>query len=504
LKRKNYYNRRSFIEKLGATAAALPLLNTKSFSQEKIDPVPEIFDQSSAPNIIFILSDDHRYDLMEFMGKVKFLKTPGMNKMAEKGAHIQQAFVTTSLCSPSRASVLTGLYSHKHGVVDNDSPVAEHNIFFPEYLQKRGYETAFIGKWHMGGDSDEPRKGFDKWISFKGQGVYIDPLLNIDGQHVQREGYITDILTQYAIDYIKQKNNNQDKPFFLYLSHKAVHAEFIPAERHKDIYKNEEVEHPSTMANTPENYKNKPNWVKEQRYGWHGVDYMYQGELGISFDDFYRRYCETLLALDEGITAVLNTLEQTGLDKSTIVFYMGDNGFSLGEHGLIDKRHMYEESIRVPLLVYAPGFIREGTKISELIQNIDIAPTILNMAGIKTPEHMDGKSFLPLLKGEKINWRDSIFYEYFWERPFPHTPTVFGIRTKKYKYMTYHGIWDKDELYDIENDPEEKNNLIDMPEHKKLVRELNKKIYDWLSSTNGMQIPLRRDIGWRADKRKPH
>src|SRR5690606_34697438 len=307
-----------------------------------------------------------------------------------------------------------------------------HNIFFPEYLQKRGYETAFIGKWHMGGDSDEPRKGFDKWISFKGQGVYIDPLLNIDGQHVQREGYITDILTQYAIDYIKQKNNNQDKPFFLYLSHKAVHAEFIPAERHKDIYKNEEVEHPSTMANTPENYKNKPNWVKEQRYGWHGVDYMYQGELGISFDDFYRRYCETLLALDEGITAVLNTLEQTGLDKSTIVFYMGDNGFSLGEHGLIDKRHMYEESIRVPLLVYAPGFIREGTKISELIQNIDIAPTILNMAGIKTPEHMDGKAFLPLLKGEKINWRDSIFYEYFWERPFPHTPTVFGIRTKKY------------------------------------------------------------------------
>lgn len=509
---KKNYTRRKFIKSTGTAAAAISFFNSSAFPESNQIKEPEIeFIQNKIipekPNIIFILSDDHRYDFMGFMLNEEsantpgFLETPAMDKMAEEGAHIKNAFVTTALCSPSRASVLTGMYSHRHGVVDNDSPVPPHNIFFPEYLQKAGYETAFMGKWHMGSNSAEPRKGFDKWISFKGQGVYTDPLLNIDGKEVQREGYITDILTEYAVDYIKEKSSGK-KPFFLYLSHKAVHAEFIPAERHKGKYAGEKVVHPDTMANTEENYKDKPLWVKEQRYGWHGVDYMYHGELNEDFDGFYKRYCETLLALDEGIGTVLKSIEENNLHESTIVFYMGDNGFSLGEHGLIDKRHMYEESMRVPLLVYSPGLIKEGMKVTELIQNIDIAPTILEMAGIKPPENMDGKSFLPLLKGQEIKLRDEVFYEYYWERPFPHTPTVFGVRTRKYKYMTYHGIWDIDELYDIENDPHEKNNLINDPSYQDLKKELNKKVYDWLESTGGMQIPLRRDIGWRADKRK--
>lgn len=508
-KNEHEFTRRKFIQKITMSAAALPLINATGLANNQNNFTESITThqkQGKKPNIIFILSDDHRYDFMSFMRTIpgtatpEFLKTPNLDRMANEGAHIQNAFVTTSLCSPSRASVLTGLYSHKHGVVDNDSPDSPQNVFFPEYLQKNGYETAFIGKWHMGNESDEPRKGFDKWISFKGQGVYNDPLLNIDGKHVQREGYITDILTGYAVDYLKQK---REEPFLLYLSHKVVHAEFIPAERHKGKYKNEEVIHPSTMANAEENFSDKPKWVSEQRYGWHGVDYMYHGELGISFDDFYRRYCETLLALDEGIGSVLNTLVETGLDQSTVVFYMGDNGFSLGEHGLIDKRHMYEESMRIPLLVYAPEFLKPGTKVPELVQNIDIAPTILGLAGIETPKHMDGKSFLPLLKGEKVEWRDSVFYEYFWERTFPHTPTMFGIRTNKFKYVTYHGVWDIDELYDIENDPEEKSNLINKAEYQNLIKEFNKKVYDWLESTDGMQILLKRDVGWRADKRKP-
>lgn len=514
-KGKHNYTRRKFIEKIGVSAAALPFVSSVPLAEDsalkKINPQPEFLPGPETPNVIFILSDDHRYDFMGFMSKKTksgntpaFLETPNMDRMAEEGAHVQNAFVTTALCSPSRASVLTGMYSHKHGVVDNDSPVSEDNVFFPEYLQKRGYETAFIGKWHMGNISDEPRKGFDKWISFKGQGVYNDPLMNVDGKQVQREGYITDILTEYAVEYLKQKEDQKnEKPFFLYLSHKAVHAEFIPAERHKGKYKNEKIEYPGTMADTEKNFADKPKWVREQRYGWHGVEYMYHGELGVGFDDFYRMYCETLLALDEGIGSVINTLKETGLDKSTIVFYMGDNGFSLGEHGLIDKRHMYEESMHVPLLVYAPGYIKPGVKISELIQNIDIAPTILELAGIKSPDHIDGNSFVPLLKGEQVNWRDEVFYEYFWERSFPHTPTVFGVRTLKYKYMTYHGIWDVDELYDIENDPEEKHNLIKAPEHQELIKQLNAKVYNWLESTEGLQIHLRKDIGWRADQRKP-
>jgi len=520
MKNKKSCSRRKFVETLGVSAAALPLLGVKGLVHDLESPLPpfakggrkeedtkegkeyseaEFIQGAKTPNVIFILSDDHRYDFMGFMGKPEFLKTPGMDKMAGEGAHIQNAFVTTALCSPSRASVLTGMFSHRHGVVDNDSPIPPHNVFFPEYLQQRGYETGFIGKWHMGAESDEPRKGFDKWISFRGQGVYNDPLLNIDGRQVQHKGYITDILTGYAVDFIKQK---RDKPFFLYLSHKAVHAEFIPAPRHKGKFEKEKIDYPLTMENTKENFADKPDWVKEQRYGTHGVDFMYEGNLKETFDGFYKRYCETLLALDEGIEKVIDTLEKSDLIKSTVVFYMGDNGFSLGEHGLIDKRHMYEESMRVPLLVYSPGLIKPGIKIPELIQNIDIAPTILELAGIKSPGNMDGRSFVPLLKEEKVSWRDEVFYEYFWERPFPHTPTVFGVRTKKYKYMTYHGIWDIDELYDIEKDPEERYNLIKDPSHQGLIKDLNKKVYDWLESTDGMQIPLRKDIGWRADKRR--
>ena len=293
--KKSNYTRRKFIEKVGASAVALPFVNTFSFPQEKTNPEIEFNPDSKTPNIIFILSDDHRYDFMSFMGKPKFLETPNMDKMAREGAHIQNAFVTTALCSPSRASILTGMFSHKHQVVDNDSPVPPDNIFFPEYLQQRGYETAFMGKWHMGSNSDEPRKGFDKWISFRGQGVYNDPVLNIDGKEVKREGYITDILTEYAVDFVKHKRdpaNGTGKPFFLYLSHKAVHAEFIPAERHKGKYANEKIDYPDTMADTEENYADKPRWVKEQRNSWHGVDFLYHGAM--QFDDFYRNYCETL------------------------------------------------------------------------------------------------------------------------------------------------------------------------------------------------------------------
>ena len=441
-------------------------------------------------NIIFILSDDHRYDAMGFLGKYDFLKTPNMDKLAKEGAYIKNAFVCTSLCSPSRATILTGLYAHEHGVVDNQSPVREDLVYFPQYLQQTGYETAFIGKWHMGemqGD-DNPRKGFDKWISFKGQGQYFDPELNIDGKRIKRKGYITDILTDYAIKWMKKK---RDKPFFLYLSHKAIHALFRPDKKDLGKFDNVKVPHPANMANTEENYKGKPRWVKEQRYSWHGVDYMYYGEY--DFDTFFKRYCETLLSLDRNIGKIINYVEDNNLSKNTVIMYMGDNGFVFGEHGLIDKRHMYEESIRVPLLAYSPGTIKPGTVVTENVQNIDIAPTILNIAGAKIPKNMRGHSFYPLLEGKNIDWQNDVYYEYYWERAFPQTPTTFGLRTDKYKYIYYYGIWDTNELYDMQNDPAEMHNLIDCPDYKKLVKSMNKKVFDWLEKTNGLQIPLRRD-----------
>jgi len=448
-------------------------------------------------NIVFILSDDHRYDFMGFLGKPAFLETPNLDRLALEGAHIRNAFVSTSLCSPSRASILTGQFSHHHGVVDNNTDIAPGTVFFPQYLQKAGYETAFFGKWHMGHDSDEPRPGFDRWVSFRGQGEYFDCELNVDGTRVKPKGYITDILTDYAIEWLRQKRS---KPFFLYLSHKAVHSDFEPAPRHRGKYASRAVEYPASMANSEDNYRGKPRWVKEQRGSYHGVDFIYNGQM--DFDTLYRRYCETLLGLDESIGRILKTLEELEVLNSTLVIYMGDNGFSLGEHGLIDKRQMYEESMRVPLLAFSPGQIPPGTKVTALVQNIDIAPTILEAAGLKQPQRMDGRSFLPLLLGKSMPWRDAVFYEYYWEPNYPQTPTVHGVRTERYKYIRYYGLWDIDEFYDLRDDPQELHNLIRDPASQHLVKDLNRRLFDWLEQTGGMQIPMRRDRGVREDRRK--
>ncbi|MEM8568622.1 MAG: sulfatase [Bacteroidota bacterium] len=454
-------------------------------------------------NVVFILSDDHRYDFMGFTGKVPFLKTPNMDRMAREGTHIQNAFVTTSLCSPSRASILTGQFSHRHQVIDNQSAIADSSTFFPQYLENAGYETAFFGKWHMGEHHARPRKGFTHWESFKGQGVYYNPTLNINGEEKSfgDSTYITDLLTEHAVDWIKGRD--KEKPFFMYLSHKGVHSEFEPAQRHDDNYKNEAPSYPITMF--PDNvtkdtydFENVPEWVKKQRYSWHGVDYMYHGQM--DFDTFYRKYTETLLSVDESIGEVISALEREGVLENTLVFYMGDNGFSFGEHGLIDKRQAYEESIRVPMLAFGGGKLLAEDSVEQLIQNIDIGPTVLAMAGLQKPPNMDGESFLQILKGETpAGWRERIYYEYFWERPFPQTPTVHAVRTDKYKFIRYYGLWDLNELYDLENDPYETQNLIRSPQHQEIAKKLRNDIFDWLEETGGMQIPLKRDRGVRFD-----
>ncbi len=463
-------------------------------------------------NVVFILADDHRYDAMGFMGKFKGLKTPNMDKMASGGAHIKNAFVATALCSPSRATILTGLYPHAHTVVDNQSPVPASLRFFPEYLQKAGYQTAFLGKWHMGAEGEQKQKGFDHWVSFRGQGVYYNPTLFINGQTktYKDSSYVTDLLTDHAIAFLEDRN--KAKPFFVYLSHKGVHDDFQAAKRHKGLYKNLVFEAPPSMFITatdtakyldlwkeknnlnsqggfPVNQSDIPQWVRHQRYSWHGVDYMYHGAR--TFMDFYPDYLETLMGVDESIGKVLQYLQKNDLLKNTVVFYMGDNGFSFGEHGLIDKRHAYEESMRVPLLVYAPSFIAPKTGVEQVIQNVDIAPTIMDMAGVQKPAQLQGSSFLPLLKNQTIAWRDRAFYEYYWEYDFPQTPSMFAVRTDQYKYIYNYGVWDTNELYDLKADPYEMNNLIRKPEHAQRALGFRKEIFDWLENTGGLQIPLR-------------
>ncbi len=475
-------------------------------------------------NVIFILADDHRYDFMGFTGKVPWLKTPNMDRLAKEGAYFKNAFVTTSLCSPSRASILTGLFSHSHKVVDNQAPLPDDLIFFPQYLQQAGYQTSFFGKWHMGNDSDKPRPGFNHWESFKGQGVYYNPTLNINGKQVSYNDstYISDLLTEHAVTWLKQRD--KQKPFFLYLSHKAVHAEFMPAKRHMGNYKNEPIMLPPSFRTSDSQVKGKqsinasierevsnneplkgeayygkgrtPDWQKMQRESWHGVDYMYHGK--ISFPDFYRRYCETLLGVDESVGAILDYLDKNGLAEETMVIYMGDNGFSFGEHGLIDKRHFYEESVKVPFLIRCPEIFGGSKMMEPMIQNIDVAPTILAVAGIEKPDNFQGQSILPLLNEKEYRWRDKIFYEYYWEYDFPQTPTMHGVRTDRYKLIRYHGIWDTNEFYDLQEDPHEMNNLIASPEHQELIETLTTDIYNWLESTDGMQIPLKRTVKKRS------
>lgn len=467
-------------------------------------------------NVIFILSDDHRYDYMGFLNTVPWLQTPNMDFIAANGAHVRNAFVTTSLSSPSRASILTGLFSHEHTVVDNVAPVPEGLTFFPQYLRQAGYTTAFFGKWHMGDTDDSPQPGFDHWESFEGQGTYYNVKMNVNGREVvyPEQAYVTDLLTDHALEFIAE---NREKPFFVYLSHKAVHDPFAASDEHEGIYADKRIPKPANFdtptyglhavpsknadgqpAKGSEWYGRDrlPDWVKEQRESWHGVDYSYFGRT--DWETEARRYCQCLTSMDASIGRILEYLREQGMDRNTLVIYMGDNGFCWGEHGLIDKRTFYEASVRVPMLAYCPELIEPGTVVEEMVQNIDIAPTVMEACGIDKAPQMRGRSIVPLLAGEKVaDWRERIYYEYYWEYDFPQTPTTFGVRTDRYKYIRYHGIWDTNEFYDLKNDPGETRNLIADPAYQPMIEQLTEDLYTWLEETGGMNIPLKRTVKHR-------
>ncbi|MCT8002696.1 sulfatase [Sphingomonas sanguinis] len=445
-------------------------------------------------NILVVLTDDHRYDAMGFMKAQDFGDTPTLDRLAREGTHFRNAFVTTALCSPSRASIFTGLYAHQHKVVDNNHPIPPGLIFYPEYLQAAGYDTAFIGKWHMGDDGDGPQPGFDHWVSFKGQGSYLPSAdgLNVNGRHVPQKGYITDELTDYAIDWIGKRPKG--RPWMMHLAHKAVHSEFIPAERHKGRYDKETFCSPASMA---PNAPGRPMWVENQRNSWHGVGYPYHGTLDIG--DYYKRYMETLLAVDEGLARIMDLLEQRGELDDTLILYLGDNGFMFGEHGLIDKRTAYEESMRIPMLARCPALFPAGSVVEQVVANIDIAPTLLAAAGLRAPDGMAGANALPLVRDANAPWRDELLYEYYWERNFPQTPTVHALREDRYKYMHFHGIWDIDELYDLAEDPHETNNLVASPGHEDLAARMSGKLFALLEQSHGMAIPLSADAGQRNE-----
>ncbi len=396
------------------------------------------------PNFLFILTDDQRWDSLGAAGH-PVLTTPGMDRVAREGALFANAFCTTALCSPSRASFLTGCYARRHGVKDNSTPLPPGAATFGTLLREAGYQTAHIGKWHMDGMIERP--GFDFSVTFQGQGTYTDPPLRFNGEERKVSGYLTDLLTDYAAEWLERP---RQQPFCMYFGHKACHLPVVPAARHRDAFPDARLPVPASAADT---LAGKPEWVKRRR----------EGKTGVlnhpNYDLNHRNYLRTLLAVDESVKRLLETLERRGRLDSTVVVFAGDNGFFHGEHGLTNKRAMYEEDIRIPFLMRYPRLVRAGTVVREMALNIDMAPTFLELAGVKAPARIEGRSLVPLLAGRERALRERFLYEYYREESFGDTPSIEGIRTRRWKYIRYPGTREIDELYDLQSDPHEMHNL---------------------------------------------
>lgn len=423
------------------------------------------------PNIVFILMDDLRWDELGCSGH-PFVRTPNIDRIAREGARFGNAFATTPLCSPSRASILTGLYPHSHGVRDNtNNDARSHRLeTFLLLLKRAGYVTAFIGKWHMGTD-DTPRPGIDRWVSFKGQGRYIDPELNVDGKIEKSHGYATDLLNERAIEFIQRPH---DGPFALYLSHKAVHPEleqradgsisdptastFLPAERHRNVYADAVV-------------RRRPNALIERIEGKPAL--MRQigklpplGRATGTPPSVIRDRLRMLMAAEEGVGRIMQTLAERKLLDQTLIVFTSDHGYFYGEHGLsVERRLAYEEAIRIPLLMRYPPLIRAGTEIDAFALTIDLAPTFLELGGESASRALHGRSLVPLLKGEKAMLRPSFLIEYFSDTVFERIQRMGyrAVRNGRWKYIQYTELQGMDELYDLEQDPYEMRNRVDDP-----------------------------------------
>lgn len=446
------------------------------------------FSQGNRPNIVFILLDDLRWDALGCTGH-PVQKTPNIDRIAAEGANFRNAFVATPLCSPSRASFLTGLYPHYHRVVNNDNhgmgEVSHALVTFPRILHEHGYDTAFIGKWHMGND-DTQRIGFDHWISFHGQGAYIDPLVNIDGRRKQLRGYMTDFLNESAVRYVEQKH---EAPFALVLSHKAVHIPYLPAKRHEDLYSGVKYTPPELH---PEDLKGKKIMGREVKGTKHWETLSATAEpaesrRGRSQEPaaVIQDQMRCLQSVDEGVGMILDALRRTGKLDETLVIFASDNGYLLGEHGQFDnKRWAYEPSIRIPLLMRYPRLIRAGIRPEAMVLNVDLAPTILDVAGVRWPDRMHGVSMAPALKDPNAKLRSSMLTEYFAERTGQRVPDWQSVRTERWKYIRYTSVPGADELYDLQADPDEVHNVIDRADLKPVVSELRRELEKLVKQTS--------------------
>lgn len=481
------------------------------------------------PNIIFIMSDDHAYQAISAYDNT-LIETPNIDRIAEMGMLFTQASVTNSICAPSRATILTGKHSHMNGKVDNHFPFDTTNVTFPQLLQNAGYQTAMFGKLHFGNNP----KGFDQFKILPGQGNYYNPeFITKEEGNIKVSGYVTDIITDMTLDWLS-KERKKEEPFLLMYLHKAPHRAWYMAERHLDEFTNKTFPEPSTLfddysGRTPPAAEAEMNILKHM--GWSGDNKVYpevMDELGIEeigpdkrrfvnqWDRFdsaqkanfdraygkvneefkklypsmseedkmkwkYNRYMQDYLgsikSVDENVGRLLDYLEANDLMENTIIVYTSDQGFYLGEHGWFDKRFVYDESFKTPLLVAWPGKVKPGTKSDELVQNLDFAQTFLNIAGVEAPADMQGESIVPVLTGNLENWnRDAVYYHYY-EYPAEHMVNRhYAIVTKDYKLIHYYYVNDVWELIDRKKDPKELKNVYNDPAYAEIKAELHEKL----------------------------
>jgi arylsulfatase A-like enzyme len=432
----------------------------------------------SRPNILYIMADDHAAHAISAYGS-KINKTPHIDRLATAGIRFDNCFVTNSICTPSRASILTGKYSHINGVpVFNHLDVRQPTL--ARYLREAGYHTGMIGKWHLGSTPT----GFDSWTILPGQGVYFNPVFITPEGRKKHTGYATDLITDLSLDFLKIRP--KDKPFFLMCHHKAPHRPWQPDEKHARQWENVQVPEPATFD---DDYATRSDAAREATMridrDLTPTDLKQKPPEGLSAKDLkkwkYQRYMRDYLAciasIDDNVGRLLDYLDRSGLAENTIVVYTSDQGFFLGDHDWYDKRFMYEESLRMPLLVRWPAQVKAGTVSDGMVLNVDFAPTLLDATGLKVPADMQGRTFLPLLKGERPkDWRTSMYYRYYHYPMHHRVQPHYGVRTERYKLIYFNKI-DQWELFDLSKDPRELKNLYADPAYAETVKTLKAEMY---------------------------
>lgn len=465
------------------------------------------------PNIIFILSDDHASHAMSCYGS-RINHTPHLDRIANEGMRFDNCFCTNSICTPSRASILTGTYNHTNEVTTLDTPMDNELQSFPKLLQEAGYQTAVYGKWHLGEGERHKPKGFDHWAVLPGQGYYHNPTFVFPGEGAGEErtvpGYATDIITDMCLEFLE--NRDPDKPFCLLYHHKAPHRPWYSDEKHASMFLNEDIPEPETLYDTYDN-RAKAAGLAAMRVGLDMIREDVNGELPDDMDEMelrkwaYQRYIKDYLrvvqSMDDNIGRVLDYLKEQDLEEDTIVIYTSDQGFFLGDHGWYDKRFMYEESLRMPFILRYPREVKAGTVNQDLVLNVDFAPLLLDLAGISIPAEMQGRSFRPQLHGRTPpDWREAMYYRYWMNEAHHNVAAHYGIRTHKYKLIYYYydgcgqpgtikpfhcagrrkipslaGMEPEWELFDLEKDPYEMHNVVADPQYASVFRELHDELH---------------------------